>query len=399
MLLFSIAAYAFTIRLDAPFMFNHDDNSALFSSFASSHIVQGLAATFGQDFYTLRPSRQMIPYMHHPPAVALYLAAWFKACGRDTPAVVRVAMATLSLGSLAFFFTLASAFFKTRPARFFASMAFALSPMFLFMGRMANHQTPGLFFFVLLAAGAMHLRQGASRTAICAVAAGCAGVLTASWHATIAAVVFTLLFPSAINDAQTRRRFRLTAWCSFSVGAILFAIPFVLARNGTGYGENASEIAQWFSFGGATAWKMLDNYLSSFGHGMREYAVAPWIVFLGAFSLALWRRLTVRSANDRVAAFFALAAGNAVYALMFSNAMRHHAYQLFYFLPALALATGLASEKLLAARTISPFRKVAAFALFLSVFTFYSHQRLNALYSGPASYARQVVPTLINKYL
>ena len=392
-------------NLDAPFRLAHDDNSALFSSFARSHLVNGYCKTFGQDFYTLRSSGAMQPYLHHPPAVALWLSLWFGQTGHDTPAVVRTAMGLVHLTSFALFSLLAHVFVRNRLGRFTAIAVFGLVPMSLFMGRMGNHQVPGLMFFLLGATAAVRafLVPGCAHRHLWryALAVGWAGVLLSSWHASIAAVSFTVCYMAIARNHPVRKPFAAVAIPSLAVGATAFLVPFLLAKGCYGLGENASEVASWL--GGDSGLGLLPGILKewceAFRFGVLDYAFLPWCLFLSFASMCLMRLVAGRGLDSREKLILALACGNAVYACLFAKALGHHSYQLFYFLPAVGLASGVAVWRLDGRFQVRPWRKFAILLFFAILSSCLAYERWHSLNSTVGGYARKTVAIVNDKYL
>jgi len=402
--------FALIYKLDMPFRLGHDDNSALFSSFARSHLAMGLSKTFGQDFYTYRATGEMIPYLHHPPFVALWLALWFKITGLDTPAVVRSAMGLLQFCSFGLFSMLASKLLKSRIGRDVAIFTFAVVPMNIVLGKMANHQIPGLFFLLLGAFAAVcgYMRNcgGNGNFTVLnwsGLAIGWTGALLSSWHASIAALSFTVVFLSALEDFKEKKRFAVVAFCSLAAGAVAFLVPFAIVHGGHAYSENAAGIAAWMRAdpGSKFVLGILKNWSMAITNGILDYGFLPWLMLIAFLMRWFWRFVSCQRIERVESIVLALACGNMVYGVLFSKALYNHLYQIFYFLPSLALVAGLAfarfEEKTAGKRTAC--FKYALLLVFVGVTGFVSLERLRFMYEKGSGYARKQVQIVIDKYI
>ena len=83
-----LGLYAFgvlSIGLTRDWRLRNEDNGAMHTTLALSHLRLGLAQTRGHDLFYSPHTGQTIPYGHHPPATALVLAGAFALTGSDSP--------------------------------------------------------------------------------------------------------------------------------------------------------------------------------------------------------------------------------------------------------------------------------------------------------------------------
>lgn len=98
-----LIAYAFailSIGLTADWRLRHEDNGAMHTTLALSHLQLGLAESRAHDLFVNAHTGERTPYGHHPPATALTLAAAFALTGTDTPAVTRLTVIAFHIGSV-----------------------------------------------------------------------------------------------------------------------------------------------------------------------------------------------------------------------------------------------------------------------------------------------------------
>ena len=84
-----LAAALLCIGVRRDYRLKHEDNNALYSTIARSHLELGLGTHRGQDLLFNRRAQIGQVYAHHPPGIGLLLAGAMAATGRDGPALVR----------------------------------------------------------------------------------------------------------------------------------------------------------------------------------------------------------------------------------------------------------------------------------------------------------------------
>jgi 4-amino-4-deoxy-L-arabinose transferase-like glycosyltransferase len=160
-----LAVYAFallSIGLTRDWRLRHEDNGAMFTTLALSHLKLGLARTRAHDVFFNPHTGEAIPYGHHPPATALVLAGAFALTGSDSPAVARLTVIVFHLGSLFLLTTLLGRFFERRRA-LLGGFVMATLPMSSYYGRMVNYEPLCLFAILLQFHGYVRFKQ-AGRT-------------------------------------------------------------------------------------------------------------------------------------------------------------------------------------------------------------------------------------------
>jgi 4-amino-4-deoxy-L-arabinose transferase-like glycosyltransferase len=128
------------------------------TTLALSHLALGLATTRAHDvFYDPEPG-VAAPYGHHPPALALLVAAFFALTGSATPAVARLVVIACHLGSLILLMGILE-HLVSRGAAGLGGLAFATLPMSAYFGRMVNYEPVCLFGVMLALGGWLALRR------------------------------------------------------------------------------------------------------------------------------------------------------------------------------------------------------------------------------------------------
>jgi hypothetical protein len=148
----AIAVYAcalLTIHIDDGWRLLHEDNGAMQTTFALSHLRYGLNATRGHNVFINPRTGSRTFYVHHPPAVPWVLAAAFAATGRQSPLVARGAILPFSVATLLLMMGLLTMFFADELLVAVGGLAMATFPMAVFFGRMVNYEPPTLFFCVV----------------------------------------------------------------------------------------------------------------------------------------------------------------------------------------------------------------------------------------------------------
>lgn len=334
------------LNIRSPWMYSNDDNGAWFSAIARTHLDAGLRATRGQDFFTSRETGELVPYLHHPPLPGLILAAAFAVTGSDSPFVARLAFALLH--GLTFMIIAGLAYQLRDPGRNLLPYAYALAvaavvPMSAFYGKMPNHEVPGLLFLIAgVAAWGVRANPDSGWRVMLALVCWMLALL-ASWHAAFCIVAWLLLR----WDREHRLRMTVSlAFVLFTVG--LAVLHLFWASHWQGIPSQAESIGHWSIYGaGASLAASAASVQHAVGIGIGRYAYVPavlamlWIVFLIKDRVSGRQPLSVQ---DR--SLIGLCAGSVVYAILFPRAVGNHAYQGFYLIPFVALASSLAIKRL-----------------------------------------------------
>jgi hypothetical protein len=329
------------LHIAAPWSFPNDDNGAWFSAVARTHLQAGLVATRGQDFFTSRQTGERIPYLHHPPLPGLILAAAFAITGSDTPATARLTFALLHLISFVVIALLARQLWKPGSGSLYPAWVVgvvATVPMSTFYGKMPNHEVPGLLFFLLgvLAWGFTGETTSGRRMAL-AWAAWFLAVF-ASWHATLCIVMWLLV---QLDRKHLPRGTLSLAAIVLMTG--LAGLHLLWANHWQGVPSQEQSLRHWMAWGGGASFAENLGFLQhAVGIGISRYAYLPailaiaWPVILVADNVRTRQSLPVQER-----AVLGLGLGSVVYALLFPRAVNNHAYQGFYLIPYVALASSL----------------------------------------------------------
>lgn len=147
-LLFIYACGLLSIGITKDWRLIHEDNGAMHTTLALSHLQLGLAETRAHDVFFNPTTGEANIYGHHPPLTALILAGVFAVTGSDAPYVARIVPIVFHLGSLSLFVLILSRFFSKGIA-IFGGFFMATVPMSAFFGRMVNYEPLCLFAIIL----------------------------------------------------------------------------------------------------------------------------------------------------------------------------------------------------------------------------------------------------------
>jgi 4-amino-4-deoxy-L-arabinose transferase-like glycosyltransferase len=158
-------AYAFgllSIGLTSDWHLIHEDNGALHTTLALSHMKLGLRATRAHDVFFNPHTGEALVYGHHPPLTALVLAGVFTLTGSDSPAVARMVPIAFHLGSICIMVFILSKFLS-RGKALFGGFLMATIPMSAYFGRMVNYEPLCLFAIVVELAGYVVFKRTGSK--------------------------------------------------------------------------------------------------------------------------------------------------------------------------------------------------------------------------------------------
>ncbi|MGE0448771.1 MAG: glycosyltransferase family 39 protein [Vicinamibacterales bacterium] len=169
-----LAAYAFailSIGLTADWRLRHEDNGAMHTTLALSHLELGLAGTRAHDVFVNATTGERRPYGHHPPATALLLAGAFAVTGSDAPAVARLTVIAFHIGSVLLMVELVGALLG-EGAGWLGGGLMATLPMSGYFGRMVNYEPLCLFAVIVQVLGYVRYKQHGRRRDLALAAAG-----------------------------------------------------------------------------------------------------------------------------------------------------------------------------------------------------------------------------------
>ncbi len=138
-----------TIDITKPLNGHHDYNNRYLSEVVTNYLKFGpLPLRFGQFIGQISfPPDFTSAYTHHPIGVPLLLVP-FIALGGPTPLAIRLLPTLFSLLTVCLFYLVLRRFFSTR-ASVLALIFWITTPMFLYFGKMTDHEVPTLFFIIL----------------------------------------------------------------------------------------------------------------------------------------------------------------------------------------------------------------------------------------------------------
>lgn len=143
----------------------HEDNGAIHTTFALSHLRLGLAETRAHDLFFDPRTGRSVPYGHHPPAPALALAGAFALTGSDSTAVARMVPIFFHLGSIVLLATILRLIFSPGAA-LAGAVVTATVPMSSYFGRVVNYEPLCLLAILVQLAGYTAFRRTGSRAGL-----------------------------------------------------------------------------------------------------------------------------------------------------------------------------------------------------------------------------------------
>lgn len=147
LLLIAVSFGVLTIGINKPLNGHHDWNNRYFSAIARNYLHYGpVQLGFGQLIGTSSPESKAF-YTHHPQLFPLILAVFIGILG-NANWVIRLAPIVFSTGSVVVFYLILRKFFSGQAA-LIACLFLILTPMFLYFGKMADHEAFTLFFILL----------------------------------------------------------------------------------------------------------------------------------------------------------------------------------------------------------------------------------------------------------
>ncbi|HSX80340.1 MAG TPA: glycosyltransferase family 39 protein [Candidatus Saccharimonadia bacterium] len=168
---FLYAGALLSIGITKDWRLRHEDNGAVYSTFALAHLRLGLAETRAHDFFYNPHTDEKTAYGHHPPGLGLVLAAVFKMVGSEAPWVARTVPILFHLGSLALLGRLLSLFLD-RWSALLGGFLMATLPESAYFGRMVGYEPLGLFCVMLQLYTYSSYRLRGRRASLVLLAAG-----------------------------------------------------------------------------------------------------------------------------------------------------------------------------------------------------------------------------------
>lgn len=350
-----LAAALLTIGIGEDWRLRHEDNGALHTSLALSHMTLGLSKTRAHNFLYDPATGRTAFYGHHPPGPGLFLAGAFEVTGTTRPWVARGTAIAFQLGSLALFLALAGRLLPPRET-LAAGVVFALLPMGAFYGRMPNYEPFALFAVLLQLLGWLDVRLGRRRSGLLLLASGVVLGGLVDWGPFFFAGAIALL------EARDLLRKRIASPAALVVagGSALAVGLFDLWHLWWAGGGTLSPLASILTSSAPAAgsgWDAIDwlegqveNYRRYFTHAGLLSSMAVLLALLFPRPRAL-RALLDLPGRDLLVRLLVLSGGaSAAYLLAAPSWAMVHQYWQFFFLPFAALSTVLLLRALVAAR-------------------------------------------------
>src|SRR5262249_28553349 len=169
-----LGLYAFSILsigLSRDWRLLHEDNGAMHTTLALSHLELGLATTRAHDVFFNPRTGETLSYGHHPPGIALILAGAFLATGSDAPWVARLVVIGFHLASI---FLLVELLTRVLPraTALLGGFLMATLPMSAYFGRMVNYEPACLFAILLQLTGYATFKQDGARKGLVRLSLG-----------------------------------------------------------------------------------------------------------------------------------------------------------------------------------------------------------------------------------
>ncbi|HKD77409.1 MAG TPA: glycosyltransferase family 39 protein [Ktedonobacterales bacterium] len=356
-LILLLATYLITINMTTPWQSMHEDNGTLNESIALNHLRYGLGVTKGQDLLDLEAKQSFGPqgvseaqhfayffkgpvhpqvYGDHPPLLGLTIALSFVVFGFHFWAE-RLVPILYALAGMILFYTLVRRYFDIGIARF-AAFLYATYPMMAYFGRNVSHESPTLFWALVLLTGYFRWRERGERRrwwaalmVVAVVAGGCYGwplfyfsflLFGIDWlahrHADRKLALLTLL-PAVIMFVL------VIAQIDWALGGTLHSlIGMFLHRFGGGSADISGPLSAIGWFNQVTVW-------NAEGFGLWSQLALPFVVFF------LARRFEAERWSPRMILVALLTAWGISHVLIFRDGAYVHAYWQFYLLPFYAL--------------------------------------------------------------
>ncbi len=344
-----VLLYAFailSIGLTREWELLHEDNGALHTTLALSHVRLGLGRTRAHDYFFEPKSGLEGRYGAHPPGTALALAGAFWLTGSDTPAVARLVAIAFHLGSIALMIVLLCHVLDPLTALIGGALMATL-PMGAFFGRMVNYEALCLFAILMQLLGYVLWSRTGSRRGLALIAAGIVVGGLVDWPAFFFAGAMTIA--AAVTCARRRPveigPVALLAAATGGMAVLDVAHLWSVAPAGARSLRLVEKLSSGPTLGGSGALDPLGFLVGQLEIARRYYTDAGLISAVVVAAALLVRRrpiaarLFIASDPALLQRLLLITGGAAVaYVLVAPGWARIHAYWQFYALPYVVLA-------------------------------------------------------------
>ena len=391
----ALGAALLCINISGDWRYLHEDNGAIYTTLALSHLKAGLHVTRGHDVFIDRETGEQTRYGHHPAGLALLLAGAFRLAGSAEPAVARSVSILFQLASIACVARLLRSLFPAGPA-LAGTFAFAVLPMGAYFGRMVNYEPLCLFGVLLQLLGFVDYQRTGERRFLWLLGGGIVLSGLVDWPGFFfaAAIGLTGAFHGFRGDVRGWRVFFVAAGVSVSVFAFdLFHLWWASGGSLATLSTVASSSAQ-----GETLFSSPLEFLAGQFDSYRRYFSHTGLVatlLVAGLVLAPKAKLS-RELQPRRSMLVASGCAATAYVLAAPSWASVHPYWKFYFLPFVAAAVALLFECL---RLLPPIAARTAMALLLVEMAATSAYMLRLRHTREGAYAIETTAKFRARYL
>ncbi len=318
-LILVLATAALLIGVNRPFTGHHDANNKMYRVAALNYLTKPIGVhKFGQlidgNFYT-----------HHPILLPITLAASIQLFG-DHFWSIRLVPIIFSVATLGVFYFILRSFFKPQVA-IIALLFWIITPMFLYFGKMADHEALTLFFIVLAVYGFIKKNN---RLVILAVVLG----QWTGWPAYYLAFILAVFMRS---------------WILLVISLVNFGLfaSHISALTGSPIGGGLVDIFLFRTGAKASVGRIVESY-SMIDFLKQELSwtyhfFTPIQFFLAAAAVFLTeKKLTLKNKVWFIFLFVPI-----VHVFLFRTGAHRHDYWLYYFLPFFSFGVAITMNYLL----------------------------------------------------
>lgn len=338
-----------TIGISRDWRLVHEDNGAIQTTFALSHLKLGLAGTRAHDVFFNPRTGKASAYGHHPPGTALLVAAGFSLARSTEPWAARATVILFHVGSLLFLFQLLR-FFLSFGVALCGALVAATLPMSSFFGRMVNYEPFCLFAVLLLLTSWVVWRRDRSTVALAGAVLGIVVGGLIDWAMFFFAFA---IFAVEVRDAA-RRRPRTFGSAALLLAAIASVFLWDVWHLWYASRGSLSTLREVLPGSGASHAFWPSRFLSGQLENFRRYyshAGAGAVLLVIACLVAPHRPLSqqlfdVKEAFLLERLLVVLVAAPALYVFCAPWWAGHHHYWQFYFLPFVVFSMALVGRLL-----------------------------------------------------
>ncbi len=317
-----LTALVLTIGINRPFVGHHDANNRMYRLAALNYLKHGLIETkLGQ---VIAPPTEIMAmghfYTHHPPLLSLFLALSIGIFG-DTYWSVRLVPLLFSSITAGVFFLLLRKFFSLESSLLAVGFWLA-SPMFLFFGKMANHEPLTLLFLTLAVYGWVTKRKRLLYLAL----------FLCQWTGWPAYYLAAIIFIFT----------RDTKVVLLSLIDAIFFVAHTLLLTGSPTGGGLMEIFLFRTGLSPKVGNVVETYtMQKFLHqeiSWLYHLFNPVLVWIASLGVVLILKRKILGEKERVGLTFLLIA--TIHIFLFRTGANRHDYWLYYYLPFLSWMVG-----------------------------------------------------------